>query len=97
MNSKGVRTMGSPAYDRGHTRRFGLKLNTTYDADIIAKLESVKSIQGYIKALVRADIGEQTPGDNPKGMTIEEARAAEEEYNLVLKMFREAGGVNNDG
>ena len=56
MISKGVCTMGSRAYDRGHTRRIGLKLNTKYDADIIAKLESVTSMQGYIKSLIRADI-----------------------------------------
>jgi hypothetical protein len=74
--------MGSPAYDRGHTRRFGLKLNTKTDADIIAKLESVTSVQGYIKSLIRADLGEQTPGDNP-----------DEDYNSLLQTVREIGGV----
>lgn len=48
--------MGSPAYDRVHTRRINLKLNNTTDADIIRRLESVKNIQGYIKDLIRKDM-----------------------------------------
>lgn len=43
-------------YDAKNTRRFGLKLNLKTDADIIKKLESVESMQGYIKNLIRADI-----------------------------------------
>lgn len=43
-------------YDAKATRRYGFKLNKGTDADIIAKLESVPSMQGYIKALIRADI-----------------------------------------
>lgn len=33
-----------------------LKLNKDTDADILAKLESVGNVQGYIKALIRADM-----------------------------------------
>lgn len=43
-------------YDAKNTRQYHLKLNLTTDADIIAKLEQVESIQGYIKDLVRQDI-----------------------------------------
>ena len=43
-------------YDAKSCRRYGLKLNLKTDADIIAKLESVESIQGYIKELIRNDI-----------------------------------------
>ncbi len=44
-------------YDATHTRRFGLKLNTVTDADVIAKLETAEEgIQGYIKRLIREDI-----------------------------------------
>lgn len=43
-------------YDAKTARRLQLKLNLKTDADIIAKLESVDSMQGYIKALIRADI-----------------------------------------
>lgn len=46
-------------YDANHTRRFGLKLNTTTDADIIAWLERQESIQGTVKALVRIAIREE--------------------------------------
>ena len=34
-----------------------LKLNINTDADIISKLDSVPNMQGYVKALIRADIG----------------------------------------
>ena len=43
-------------YDANNVRRYGLKLNLTTDADIIAKLDTVESIQGYIKELIRKDI-----------------------------------------
>ena len=44
-------------YDANHTRRFGLKLNTETDADIIRALENAEEgIQGYIKRLIREDI-----------------------------------------
>ena len=47
-------------YDANHTRRYGLKLNTTTDADVIAWLEAQTSMQGAVKALVRAAIREET-------------------------------------
>lgn len=43
-------------YDAANTTRFGIKLNNKTDADIIQKLQSVDSMQGYIKALIRADM-----------------------------------------
>jgi len=43
-------------YDANHTRRYGLKLNTTTDDDIIAWLGAQDSMQGAIKALIRAEI-----------------------------------------
>lgn len=43
-------------YDKENTVRLSLKLNKTTDADILAKLESVESKQGYIKDLIRQDI-----------------------------------------
>lgn len=43
-------------YDDAHTTRVGLKLNIKTDADIIQKLRSQKSMQGYIKQLIREDI-----------------------------------------
>lgn len=43
-------------YDKTHCRTYGLKLNLENDADIIEKLASVPSMQGYIKQLIREDI-----------------------------------------
>ena len=43
-------------YDSTHCRTYGLKLNLGTDADIIEKLASVPSMQGYIKQLIRDDI-----------------------------------------
>lgn len=43
-------------YDAKNTTRVILKLNTTTDADILAKLEACGNKQGYIKALIRADL-----------------------------------------
>lgn len=45
-------------YDKTHTRRINLKLNLELDADILQKLDSVDSMQGYIKDLIRADLVE---------------------------------------
>ena len=46
----------SERYDREHTIRVYIKLNKGTDADILAKLDTVDNKQGYIKALIRADI-----------------------------------------
>lgn len=43
-------------YDRENTRMFCLKLNRKTDKDVIEALEAVDNKQGYIKALIRADI-----------------------------------------
>ena len=48
----------SNRYDRANTKAVALKLNKKTDADILAKLESVDNVQGYIKALIRADMSE---------------------------------------
>ena len=49
-------TIAQTKYDSTHCRFYGLKLNQETDADIIEKLSSVPSMQGYIKQLIRADI-----------------------------------------
>ena len=43
-------------YEREKTRSIKIKLTKSTDADILAKLDSVGNKQGYIKALIRADI-----------------------------------------
>lgn len=46
-------------YERNRKRCVGLSLHNVYDADIIAKLESVPSKLGYIKELIRKDINKE--------------------------------------
>ena len=46
-------------YDSDNTTRIALKLNNSTDKDILDWLNSVKNKQGYIKALIRADISSQ--------------------------------------
>ena len=71
-------TISQARYDQAHCRTYGLKLNTGTDADIIEKLASVPSMQGYIKALVRADINgsvpESTPDNKPVSVSVPEAK-----------------------
>ena len=43
-------------YDAANTVQLKLKLNKKTDADILSKLEASGNKQGYIKALIRADI-----------------------------------------
>lgn len=46
-------------YDKANTTQVRMKLNLKTDADILEKLDSVGNKQGYIKALIRADIEAQ--------------------------------------
>lgn len=43
-------------YDAKTAVQIKLKLNIKTDADILKKLEEVDNKQGYIKALIRADL-----------------------------------------
>lgn len=43
-------------FTKEKTVSVNLRLNKSTDADIIAKLETVPSKMGYIKALIRADM-----------------------------------------
>ena len=50
------------AWRASHTTRIVMDLNHNTDSDILEKLQEVPSRQGYIKALIRADMdksGEQ--------------------------------------
>lgn len=49
-------TVRKAAKEKAYIRRYGLKLNVNTDAEIIAHLEKQKSMQGYIKSLIREDI-----------------------------------------
>ena len=43
-------------YDSENTRQVHLKLNRRTDEDVLEKLDTMSSKQGYIKALIRADL-----------------------------------------
>ena len=43
-------------YDSENTRQVHLKLNLRTDGEVLEKLDSVPSKQGYIKELIRADL-----------------------------------------
>lgn len=43
-------------YKKKYAKQYCLSLVTTTDSDIIKKLDSVENRNGYIKALIRADI-----------------------------------------
>lgn len=58
-----VHTRAQAKYDANKTRRYGLKLNLITDADIITQLDTVESIQGYIKQLIREDMTRQRRGE----------------------------------
>ena len=49
-------------YDAANTVQFHLKLNINTDQDIIDKLNSVESKQGYIKYLIREDLKKGVAG-----------------------------------
>ena len=51
-------------YDKANTTQIRMKLNLRTDADILAKLDSVGNKQGYIKALIRADIASSEGTEN---------------------------------
>lgn len=59
------RTVIQARYDSKNRKSFAVKLNKNYDSDIINKLESVESINGYIRQLIRDDI--TRTGSVPEG------------------------------
>jgi hypothetical protein len=43
-------------YNAANTKQFPFRLNLNTDQDVLAKLETVDSVAGYIKQLIREDI-----------------------------------------
>lgn len=58
-------TEAQARYDKVNRRVYGFRLHNEIDGDIIAKLASVDSMQGYIKQLIREDITRTCPGSIP--------------------------------
>ena len=49
-------TISKAKYDKTHMKHYLLKFHLANDADIIEKLNSMESKQGYIRQLIRDDI-----------------------------------------
>lgn len=47
---------GQYKYDKNNTKMYTLKMNLNTDAEIVEHLSKQANVQGYIKALIRADI-----------------------------------------
>lgn len=60
-------TISQAKYDKEHRRVYGFRLHNDLDKDIIEKLASVPSMQGYIKDLIRKDIGNYSVPKTNKG------------------------------
>ena len=60
-----TRTQIQNRYDAKNRKTFSIKLNLNYDMDVIEKLQSVESINGYIRQLIRDDIARTCPGSVP--------------------------------
>ncbi len=46
-------------YNKEKTKHYGFRVMVTTEPDIIAKLDSVDNLSGYIKDLIRADIARE--------------------------------------
>lgn len=57
-----ARIRANAKYNAANTKQIPIRLNINTDKDIIAKLETVDSVAGYIKQLIREDI-KRTPGN----------------------------------
>ena len=58
-------TEAQARYDKEHRRTYGFRLHNDIDKDIIDKLASVESMQGYIKMLIRADLAGKVQYSSP--------------------------------
>ncbi len=78
-------------YDERTARRVSLKLNKITDADVLEKLESVESMQGYIKSLIRADIaaGEDVNELSGAAEVIERLARENERQKFELEQLRQ--------
>lgn len=50
------RSIRDARYNAASSRRYPLKLNVRTDAQLIARLDEVASVNGYIRRLIREDI-----------------------------------------
>ena len=53
--------MGTPAYNKEHTKTILLRFNLRTDKDILQQMQAVGNKQAYIKRLIRADLALKHP------------------------------------
>ena len=46
-------------YQAANMKKYTFKFNAKTESDLIAHLESIDNVQGYIKSLIRADMSKQ--------------------------------------
>ena len=91
-------TIAQAKYDALHRRTYGFRLHNELDKDIIDKLASVPSMQGYIKQLIRRDISGSVPVsicDATKEMLQEEADKRNMDVCQLAKLIISEWVVNN--
>ena len=77
------------AYEKEQTRHFSLKLNRSTDGDIILWLEGQENTQGYLKRLIRRDMGS---AEQNALLTI----AARDERLDTVEAMEEAGATEEE-
>ena len=55
-----AKRMADTKYKAANTKQIKFVLNKNTEPDLIAHLESVDNVQGYIKSLIRADMHSKT-------------------------------------
>lgn len=82
------------AYDREycatHQRQIKFSFSIENDADVLAKLDSVQNKQGYVKALIRADIAARAKSARAK------SEEKKEEPTMPIRINFEAGTSRYD-
>lgn len=75
----------SMKYDKENMRQIKFNLSLKYDRDVIAQLDAVGNKQGYIKALIRADIAARAKSARAK------SDEKKEEPTMPIRINFEAG------
>lgn len=68
-----TRTEIQAKYDAANRKTYSLKFNLNYDADIIKKLDSIESKNGYIRDLIRQDLARTCPVKSSVSVPFSEA------------------------
>jgi hypothetical protein len=62
-------------YKQKYIRQIVLRLNKKTDSDILTKLDAVDNRQGYIKKLIREDIGKEVEYDKERSENRDDSEA----------------------